>query len=182
MQTNFPPKPEPHNDIQMMDSGHGFKLDPSTPTTTTTPEPNLAPVEISKLLKQVSDWNAKEEDFAYRVWLHKQLPSVYDSRDPQQAAAGARYKDEEDRLREQEQRLAGEQRQIKNDLAQTGAQTVDGQVRFPDGETLPAPDWRLLDYALWGSAALIAVAVTIVILLKRTNRAKHSRESAATPK
>lgn len=49
----------------------------------------------------------------------------------------------------------------------------------------PGPSFTLLDYALWGGAVLIAVlavAVTIVILLRRTNRAKHSRESAATPK
>ncbi len=49
----------------------------------------------------------------------------------------------------------------------------------------PGPSFTLLDYALWGGAVLIlvlAVAVTIVILLKRTNRAKHPRESTPTPK
>ncbi len=66
VQTNFPPKPKPHNDIQMMDSRHGFKLDPSTPTTTTTsPAPNMAPVDITTMLKRVLDWDAEEKDFAY---------------------------------------------------------------------------------------------------------------------
>lgn len=139
VQTNFPPKPKPHNDIQMMDSRHGFKLDPSTPTTTTTsPAPNMAPVDIATLLKRVSDWDAEEKDFAYQNWLHNQQPRDYAENDPRLGP----YKAEERRLHEWEDRLADERRKIINDLTQIGAQTIDGQVKFPDGETVQAPEWR----------------------------------------
>lgn len=46
-----------HKDVQMLDSGGGRKLDPATPTTTTSPEPEpgCGEIDIAKLTKGIRD-------------------------------------------------------------------------------------------------------------------------------
>jgi hypothetical protein len=146
VQSTFPPKPQPHNDTQMLDNGNRIKLDPTTTTTPTTtsptPEPGCGPIDLSKVIKSVAEWNAKEDDLAARIAAHNRLPRDFDDRDPRQAAAHARYNDEEQRLRDEQKQLEDERWQLTNEVTQCGGKLVDGQIQFPDGETIPAPGSR----------------------------------------